>query len=93
MDETDQTRLRGLVRLVHEGVSQVATRVEHYHRRSVERVFFVLEAIEPIAPPARAVHRVFDLTMACTYGTVRVVNQGVAKVDDWALSRAANDRP
>lgn len=49
------------------------------HKATVARTFRVLEAIPPIATPAKVVHVVHDACTSAVYGSIRVVNTVVGK--------------
>jgi len=95
-DETDDDaktaaegwrRLRGLKRLIHDGVELGANFVEKHHRHAAEKPFRVLEAIEPIAAPTKLVHTVHDGVLTLTYGSIRAINKATEVVDDWVVDR------
>jgi hypothetical protein len=81
-------RLRGLRALVQDAVEHGSRAVEEVHKATAARTFFVLEAIPPIAKPARIVHVVHDASLTGIYGTIRVVNQVVGKALDVAIDVA-----
>jgi hypothetical protein len=89
MDEAGRKRLRGLVRLIHDGVESGADFVEKHHRHAAAKPFRVLESIEPIAAPTRLVRSVHDGVLSLTYGSIRVINQTTELVDDWVVDRVA----
>ena len=81
-------RLRGLRALVEEAVLHGSKAVEKVHRETANRTFDILEAIEPIALPAKVVHTVHDVSVATTYGAIRAVNKVVGKGLEVALDVA-----
>lgn len=81
-------RLRGLRALVEEAVEHGSKAVEGAHKATAARTFFVLEAIPPIAKPARAVHTIHDLWLSGVYGTIRVCNKVVGKTLEVAIDVA-----
>ena len=85
MDREDWKRLRGLKRLVHDGVKRGAEFVEKHHRRAAEKPFQVLESIKPIAVPTRVVRSVHDGVLSLTYGSIRAINQATELADDWIV--------
>lgn len=94
----DWRRIRGLKRLIHDGVRLGSEFVEKHHRHAADRPFAVLESIEAVAAPVRIVHAVHDGVIAMSYGSIRVVNKATAGVGDWVIdqlepadSRSAND--
>lgn len=89
MDEQAWNRLRGVKRLIHDGVESGADFVEQHHRWAASRPFHVLECIGPIAVPTRIVHRVHDAVLTVTYGSIRAVNRAVEVADDWLLDTVA----
>jgi len=78
-------RLRGLRRLVEEAVEHGSKAVEDVHKATAARTFTVLEAIPPIAKPAKVVHTVHDLWLSGIYGAIRVGNKVVGKTLEVAL--------
>ena len=68
-------RWRGLKTLVQDGVEHGSRAVEKVHLGIAARPFTVLEAIPPIAAPARVVHVVHDAITKGVYVSIRAVNQ------------------
>jgi len=89
MNEEDWKRLRGLKRLIHDGVERGADFVEKHHRHAAGKPFQVLESIKPIAAPTGVVRSVHDGVLSLTYGGIRVINQAVEVADDWVVDRLA----
>lgn len=87
MDERSWKRLRGLKRLVHDGVEHGANFVEKHHRHAADKPFTILESIQPIAAPTKLVRAVHDGVLTLTYGSIRVVNKATEAVDDWVVDR------
>ena len=83
---SDVKRLRGLRALVEEAVEHGSKAVEDVHKATAARTFMVLEAIPPIAKPARVVHTVHDLWLSGIYGTIRVCNKVVGKTLEIAIA-------
>ena len=82
-------RLRGLTRLIHEGVRQGADFVEKHHRHAAEKPFRVLESIPPIAAPTKVVHGVHDGVLSLSYGGIRAINRAIEVADDWLVDQLA----
>ena len=80
MSDTRTQRWLGLQRLVQDAVEHGATAVERVHRETADRTFAVLEAIPPVAEPAKVVHGVFGLVLTGSYASVRLVNRAVGAV-------------
>jgi hypothetical protein len=78
-------RLRGLRALVGDVVEHGSKAVEEVHKATAARTFFVLEAVPPIAKPAKVVHVVHDAWLTGVYGAIRVVNGLVGKTLDVAM--------
>jgi hypothetical protein len=78
-------RWRGLRALVTDAVEHGSRAVERVQMDTAKRTFDVLEAIQPIAGPAKLVHLVHDATVGGVYGTIRVVNQVVGASVEAAL--------
>ncbi len=81
-------RLRGLRALVGDAVEHGSKAVEDVHKATAARTFVVLEAIPPIATPAKVVHVVHDASLTGIYGIIRVVNKVVGKTLDIAIDVA-----
>ena len=75
-------RLRGLRALLGDVVEHGSSAVEVVHKATAARTFFVLEAIPPIAAPAKLVHVVHDASLTGIYGIIRGVNRLVGKTLD-----------
>lgn len=86
-------RLRGLRALVGEAIEHGSKAVEEVHKATAARTFFVLEAIPPIAKPAKVVHIVHDASLTGIYGMIRVVNRVVGKSLDVAIDVAESSEP
>lgn len=81
-------RLRGLRVLVGDVVDHGSKAVEEVHKATAARTFFVLEAVPPIAKPAKVVHVVHDAWLTAVYGGIRMVNALVGKTLDVAMDVA-----
>lgn len=81
-------RLRGLRSLVVDVVEHGSKAVEDVHKATAARTFTVLEAIPPIATPARAVHTVHDLWLSGVYGMIRIGGRVVGKTLEVAIDVA-----
>lgn len=81
-------RLRGLRVLVGDAVEHGSKAVEVVHKATAARTFTVLEAIPPIATPAKVVHIVHDASLTGIYGIIRAVNTVVGKTLDIAIEVA-----
>ncbi|MCC6750439.1 MAG: hypothetical protein IT371_22435 [Deltaproteobacteria bacterium] len=75
MTEETLQRLRGLQRLVEDGVEHGCAALERVHRETAARSFRVTETLPPIAAPSRTVHAIHDLVVGGVYGTVRRFNR------------------
>ena len=85
-------RWRGLRELVTTAVDAGTTSVEKVQLGLAKRTFDVLEAIPVVAPPARVVHVVHDVSVRSVYSTIRMVNRGVGAGLDIVLSAIEEDR-
>jgi hypothetical protein len=103
---TTADRLRGLRALLEAAVDQGASAVERVHKATAARPFDVLDHIPPIAPAARGVRLVHDVTVTGVYEAIRQINHlvgvtlaGVIDVaerasgEDHASSAATDDDP
>jgi hypothetical protein len=88
---TTKQRLRGLRALVQDVVEHGSKAVEEVHKATAARTFFVLEAIPPIAKPAKVIHVVHDASLTGIYGVIRAVNRVVGKGLEVALDVADSD--
>jgi hypothetical protein len=89
MDELAWERLRGLKRLLHDGVEHGSSLVEAHHRHAAAKPFGMLESVAPIAGPTRVVRTVHDGVLSLTYGGIRVINRLTEVIDDWLVDRLA----
>jgi len=89
MEREDWKRLRGLRRLIHDGVERGADFVEKHHRHATAKPFRVLESIKPIAGPTWVVRSVHDGVLSLTYGGIRAINQVADVTSDWLVERLA----
>ena len=89
MDREAWRRLRGLRRLIHDGVERGTGFVEKHHRHAAEKPFRVLESIPPIAAPTRVVRTVHDGVLRLTYGSIRTINEAAAIASDWVVDTLA----
>ena len=85
---TTSHRLSGLRALVEEAVEHGSKAVEDVHKATAARTFVVLEAIPPIAKPARVVHTVHDVWLSGIYGAIRVCNKVLGKTLQIAIDVA-----
>jgi len=89
MDKEGWKRLKGLRRLIHEGVGRGADFVEKHHRHAAKKPFQVLESITLIAAPTRVVRSVHDGVLSLTYGSIHAINQATEVADSWIADRLA----
>lgn len=81
-------KVRGLVQLLGDGVDAGSRGIEKVQKRLAQRTFDVLEAIPPVAPPARAVHVAHDACVGLTHASIRTVAKAVGIGLDVALDVA-----
>ena len=94
MDRESWRRIKGLRRLIHDGVERGADFVERHHRHAANKPFRVLESITPIAAPTRIVRSVHDGVVSLTYGSIHAINQATEKTSGLVVdARAAMDEP
>ena len=91
MSDTRTQRWLALQPLVQDAVEHGATAVERVHRETADRTFAVLEAIPPVAEPARLVHGVFGLVLTGSYGSVRLLNRAVGAVLHAVIEETCRD--
>ena len=85
MDRESWRRIKGLRRLIHDGVERGADFIEKHHRHVAKKPFQVLESITLIAAPTRVVRSVHDGVLSLTYGSIRAINQAAEVADDWLV--------
>jgi hypothetical protein len=86
-------RLRGLRALVGDAIEHGSKAVEDVHKATAARTFRVLEAIPPIAAPAKVVHVVHDASLTGIYAIIRTVNKVVGVTLDAAIDVAEPPEP
>jgi hypothetical protein len=89
MDEQDWKRLRGLKRLIHDGVEHGANFVEKHHRHAADKPFDVLESVESIGAPTKVVRAIHDGVLSVTYGSIRAINRVTEVANGWVVDRLA----
>jgi len=89
MDKEDWKRLKGLRRLIHDGVERGTDFVEKHHRHATKKPFQVLESIKPIAGPTWVVRSVHDGVLSLTYCSIRAINQVAEKTSSWVVDTLA----
>jgi hypothetical protein len=89
MDKEDWKRLRGLRRLIHDGVERGADFVEKHHRHAARKPFRALESIKPIAGPTWVVRSIHDGVLSITYGSIRAINRAAEKSSGWVVDNLA----
>lgn len=86
-----QSRLRGVKDLVQDAIEHGSRAVQHTHLAVAGRTFTVLEAIPPLAEPARIAHTIYDGYTSTIYEAIRLGNRGVGKLADLALDAAERE--
>ena len=89
MDEEGWKRLRGLKRLIHDGVRHGTDFVEKHHRHAARKPFNLLESVKLVAGPTKVVRSVHDGVLSLTYGSIRAIHHATEVVDDWATRSLA----
>lgn len=89
---SNKKRLRGLRALVGDVVEHGSSAIETVHKAVAARTFVVLEAVDPIAVPAKFVHVLHDASLTGIYASIRGVNRLVGKTLD-ALIDATDHEP
>ncbi|HEX4445283.1 MAG TPA: hypothetical protein VH044_01045 [Polyangiaceae bacterium] len=85
---TSMDRWKGLRALLTDAVEQGTSAVERVHRATAARPFDILDQIPGVAPGARAVRAVHDVTVAGVYETIRLVNRVVGATLSTAIEAA-----
>lgn len=67
-------RVRGLLKLVREGVEHGSSAVEKVHLETAARPFGILERIPVVSTPAKIVHEVHDFSVQSVHFSIRAVN-------------------
>ncbi len=89
MDREDWKRLKGLRRLIHDGVERGADFVERHHRHTAKTPFRMLESIKPIAAPTWVVRSIHDGVLSLTYGSIRAINKAAGMTSGWVMETLA----
>lgn len=77
----------GVVSILRDAVENGSRAVEKIQKETANRPFAVLEAIGPIAGPAKTVHAVHDMAVTATHSAIRLVNKVVTGAVDVVLSK------
>ena len=85
------SRLRGIKDLVQDSVEHGSRAVQSVHLALAGRTFTVLEAIPPLAEPARVAHSVYNGYTSAIYEAIRLGNRAVGKAADLALDAAERE--
>jgi len=79
-------RIKGVLSLATDAVEHGSRAIEKVHRATADRPFGALTKLPaPLAVPARGVKLVHDVSLTAVYGSIRIVNQGVAAMVDAGL--------
>lgn len=78
-------RWRGLKSLVIDAVEHGSRAVQKVHMETAKLPFAALEAIPPLALPAKGVHQIHDAAVSGVYGMIRLVNKVTGDVLDVVL--------
>jgi hypothetical protein len=70
---------------VRDAVEHGSLAVERLQKQAASTPFRVLEALPPLAAPARQVHTLHDAGVSAVHGVVRLVNRGVGAAADTVL--------
>jgi hypothetical protein len=81
---------RGLTTLVRDAVEHGSRAIERIQKETAARPFAILEAIPPIATPAKVIHALHDASIASTHAAIRLAARVVAGTVAAVL--AAGDR-
>ncbi|GAC1541909.1 MAG: hypothetical protein NVS3B10_06400 [Polyangiales bacterium] len=81
-DHDTLRRWRGLRALVTDAVDHGSTAIERIQKETARRPFALLEALPPVAAPAKVVHVLHDAAVGGTHGAIRLVNQVVGTAVD-----------
>lgn len=91
MAEPDWKKLRGLKRLVHDGVDRGASFVEKHHRHAAAKPFDILESVDPLAAPTKVVRTIHDGVLSVVYGSIRSINGLTEVADDWVVDQLESE--
>ncbi len=80
--------VRGMRKLLTDAVEHGSRAVETIQLETAKRPFTVLEAISPIAVPAKTVHVFYDAAVNVTHASIRGVNGVVGIALDAAIALA-----
>ena len=84
---------RGLTALVRDAVEHGSQAIEQLQKETAARPFAILEAIPPIATPAKVLHALHDASVSGTHAAIRLVARvaaGTIEAGLAAVDRAAD---
>lgn len=81
-------RVRGLVNLVGDALKHGSLAVQEVHEKTAARPFDILEAIPPVAVPAKIVRFFHDTTVSGVYGSIRLIGALAVKSAEVVLDVA-----
>ena len=87
MTERDWPKLRGITRLLHDGVREGTRMVERQHRSAASKPFDLLQTVPGVAGPTRLVRAAHDAVLDVVYGGIQGVNAATRQVDLWVVDQ------
>lgn len=91
MERRTIRKLRGAVELVTDAVEAAAKETQRVHEVFARRPYAVLERIEPLAAPSKAIGSLQFAITALAYGAVRAGNAVAGAVVTTAIDRLERD--
>ncbi len=84
---------KGLKNLLHDAVELTTNLVQEVQDAQAAAAVGVLQRIDPLAEPARAVEAIRRMSAAGVFGSIRGINRLLAWLGDLALDKASDDAP
>ena len=82
-----------LTSLIQDEIDKGATKVEEVHRAIADLPITILEQIDFVKGPVKAVERIQDHTIGAVYDLIRYVNEQVWTLGSEQLAKAAKPKP
>jgi len=89
VDDEGWRRLKGLKRLIHDGVRQGADFVEKAPPPRRREAVPGARVDPAIAAPTKVVHGIHDGVLSLGYGGIRAINRAIEVADDWLVDQLA----
>ena len=87
------SRKKSLTSLIQDEIDKGATKVEEIHRAIADLPLTILEQIDLVKRPAKAVKKIQDQTIGSVYDLIRYINDQVWTLGEEQLAKAAKPKP